>query len=77
MINRFYSACPQLIGKGLSRVNSRLVKISYILFVLYHKIPVSTASALVFFTNDRTTQHILFMEWFKYGSFARFMMGSK
>ena len=48
MINRFYLACPQLIGKGLSRVNSRLVKISYILFVLYHKIPVSTASTLVF-----------------------------
>ena len=25
--------------------------------------PVSTASALVFFTNDKTTQHFLFMEW--------------
>ena len=49
-INRFYSACPQnrLQLEQVIKQNSRIVKISFIHFVLCHKIPDSSVGALVF-----------------------------
>ena len=63
-INRFHSACPQnrnSLKKGY-QIKLKICQISCILFVLYHKMPVRTAGALVFLLL-MIEQHNTFSFW--------------